>query len=123
LFFKQFSIQEGEMDTFLRLLTVDLEPTYLPSQVENESGSKISRCTLHKTLCSSLDVWEYSPGDFEWQVDEDQSTWVLAGSAEVELSDGRSISLRPGSTLYLMRGLSSRWTVAQTLRTVTARGS
>jgi len=79
--------------------------------------------TLHKTVGSSLAVWEYEPGEFDWQVDTDQSAWVLEGSAEVDLADGRFLMLQPGSAVFLPRGVHGHWVVKETLRTVAVRGS
>jgi len=80
-------------------------------------------CTLHKTLHSSLAVWEYTPGEFDWQVDVDQSACVLSGHAEVDLADGRVVSLLPGTAIFLPRGLHGHWVIKETLRTVAVRGS
>jgi uncharacterized cupin superfamily protein len=70
-----------------------------------------------------LDVWEYTPGEFEWQTDteRDQSVCVLCGFAEVDLADGRILSLEPGRTVFLPRGLHGHWVVRDTLRTVAVR--
>jgi uncharacterized cupin superfamily protein len=87
------------------------------------SSLEVRCCTLHRTLRSSLDVWEYAPGEFEWEVDEDQSACVLAGCAEVDLADGRCITLEAGNTIFLPRGLHGHWVVKETLRTLTARSS
>jgi uncharacterized cupin superfamily protein len=102
------------------LKDVPVSPTVLP--LTKHDSTEIRCCTLHKTLRSSIDVWEYTPGEFEWEVDEDQSTCVICGSAEVDLSDGRILCLEPGQALFLPRGLHGRWIVKETLRTVTVRG-
>ena len=93
-----------------------------PIPLEDQSPH-VRCCTLHKTLRSSLDVWEYTPGEFEWQVDTDtdQSACVLSGFAEVDLADGRTLSLEPGRTVFLPRGLHGHWIVRDTLRTVVVR--
>ncbi|MCB9556365.1 MAG: DUF861 domain-containing protein [Deltaproteobacteria bacterium] len=73
---------------------------------------------MHRTGRSSLDVWEYGEGEFDWHVDADQSTCVLSGKAIVFLADGRELELTAGASLFLPRGLSGRWKVKETLRTV-----
>jgi uncharacterized protein len=84
----------------------------------HQSLPQVRCCTLHKTLRSSLAVWEYNAGEFEWQLDEDQSACVLSGSAEVDLDDGRILMLHPGAAIFLPRGVHGRWVVKETLRTV-----
>jgi uncharacterized cupin superfamily protein len=103
---------------------VTLERTSLPSLVPNQDGeTEVRCCTLHRTLRSSLAIWEYAPGEFDWWVDEDQSACVLAGTAQVDLADGRSLTLLPGTAIFLPRGLHGHWIVKETLRTVAVRGS
>ncbi len=60
------------------LKDVVLVPTYLPSLTRSQSSFKVKCCTLHKTCSSSLDVWEYPPGEFEWRIDADQSATNIA---------------------------------------------
>jgi uncharacterized cupin superfamily protein len=79
-------------------------------------------CTLHRTLRSSIDVWEYDPGEFDWLVEDDHSACVLSGRAEVDLADGRSLSLHAGAAIFLPRGMHGHWIVKETLRTVAVRG-
>jgi uncharacterized cupin superfamily protein len=104
------------------LRTVSLETLPFPLACACDDQPAVQRRTLHKTLRSSLDVWEYSPGEFDWCVDDDQSAWVLSGSAEIELADGRMLSLSSGSTFFFPRGIHSHWVIKETLRTVTTRG-
>ena len=106
------------------LKDVPVNPTTLSAAVEGgvvKVGVKC--CTLHRTDSSSLDVWEYDPGEFEWRVDVEYSACVISGRAAVDLADGRLLSLLPGDALYLPAGMHSRWIVHETLRTVAARGS
>lgn len=77
--------------------------------------------TLHRIGSSSIDMSEFAPGEFETEIDADQTTCVLAGSGTVNLTDGRLLQLVPGAALYLPRGLVARWIVRETLRTVAVR--
>jgi uncharacterized cupin superfamily protein len=104
------------------------EPAALPSERRAEPladsvGPDVRRCRLHATKGSSLDVWEYEPGEFDWQSDCDHSACILSGAAEVDLADGRVLSLQKGVAFYLPRGLHGHWVIRETLRTVTVRGS
>lgn len=99
-----------------------LRQTHLPAQSSTHGDLQVRCCNLHKTESSSLDVWEYTPGEFEWQVDADLSACVLSGSGELDLSDGRLLCLRPGTAVFLPRGLHGRWVIKETLRTVSVKG-
>jgi uncharacterized cupin superfamily protein len=81
-------------------------------------GLKVTSSSLHRTTRSSLGVWEYATGTFDWHTEADHSACVIEGSARVELSDGRTVRLEPGTTLYVPRGTRGRWRVEATLRTV-----
>ena len=75
------------------------------------------RHTLHKTPSSSVEIHEHSPGEFDLRMSKDLCAWVLSGKAEVDLADGRELTLRPGNTLYLPRGMNGHWRVTESLRT------
>jgi uncharacterized cupin superfamily protein len=77
----------------------------------------IKRQNLHKTTNSSLDILEHSPGEFDWCTQADLTAWVISGSAEVLLDDGRDVVLQPGNALFLPRGLHGRWIVKESLKT------
>jgi uncharacterized cupin superfamily protein len=102
-----------------------------PSNLENlsfeavdlPSRHSVRRCNLHCTKDSSLDVWEYEPGEFDWQSDCDHSACILSGEAEVDLADGRCLSLQAGVAFFMPRGLHGHWIIKETLRTVTVRAS
>ena len=102
---------------------VSLAPTILPNLTAQGHAQIVKCCTLHKTLRSSIDVWEYDPGEFDWRIDADHSACVLSGRAEVSLGDGRCVDLEPGAAIYLPRGVLGRFVVKETLRTVAVRDS
>ncbi len=92
-------------------------------QPESEPEVGHCNCTLHKTLHSSLDVWEYEAGEFEWKVECDQTIWVLSGHGKVFLPDGREVAFYPGATCFFNKGLKIHWEVDDALRFVAACGS
>lgn len=75
------------------------------------------RQTLHKTVHSSLDILEHSPGEFDWSSHADLTAWVISGCAEVCLDDGRAVTLRPGNAFFMPRGLHGRWVIKEALKT------
>ena len=102
------------------LNAVSLSPTTL-NDAQGDFDASVS--TLHRTGGSSLDVWEFGPGEFEWCAEWDQSACVLSGNAELTLADGRLVELRPGISFYLPRGVHGHWLVSQRLRTVAVRST
>ena len=92
-----------------------------PVTVPPPGTPAVALCNLHRTISSSLDVWECAPGEFEWQVESNQSACVLAGQAEVDLADGRHLMLAPGNAFYFPEGLHGHWVVRDRLRLVSVR--
>lgn len=109
--------------TLARLLRhMPLQPMPTPMHGMGQFGQvEVKSHTLHKTRSSSLEVLEYAPGEFDWEVDAEQSACVLSGLAEVDFSDGRSLTLGAGDAVYLPRGLHGHWIVKETLRAVVYR--
>lgn len=64
-----------------------------------------------------LGVWEITPGVVS-DVEADEVFVVLAGSGRVELADGSSIALAPGTVVRLHAGDRTRWIVHETLRKI-----
>jgi len=114
-------VQTGFKLTPSDLNQLPFQPFDLPSREGSEP--EVRRCNLHCTKGSSLDVWEYGPGEFDWQSDCDHSACILSGEAEVDLADGRFLSLQAGMAFFMPAGLHGHWVIRETLRTVTVRGS
>ena len=72
--------------------------------------------TLHRTPSSSVEIHEHSPGEFDLRLGSDLCAWVLSGRAEVEVADGRAVTLQPGNTFFLPRGMNGHWKVTESLR-------
>ncbi|GAA2985925.1 putative cupin superfamily protein [Microbacterium terrae] len=68
---------------------------------------------------AEVGVWEMSAGGMR-DVEADELFVVLAGSATVEFDEPAlpAIELGPGSVVRLAAGMSTRWTVRDTLRKV-----
>ena len=62
-------------------------------------------------------VWEITPGTVT-DTEADEVFVVVAGRGTVELEDGSSIGLRPGTVVRLVAGDRTRWVVEETLRKV-----
>ena len=61
-------------------------------------------------------IWEVLPGKFTWFFDVDEFFVVVSGRATVELSDGRTLELVPGSVAIFKQGDQTTWTVHEALR-------
>jgi uncharacterized cupin superfamily protein len=74
-------------------------------------------------LSDTIGVWEMTRGAMS-DVEADEVYVVLSGDATVEFVDPAlpSIALRPGSVVRLEAGMSTVWTVRDTLRKVYASG-
>jgi uncharacterized cupin superfamily protein len=81
-------------------------------------GSPPKGCTIHQSNDSTLGVWEYEPGEFQWRLDEAQSACILSGCARVELADGRTLKLEAGKSFYMPEGMHGHWVVERRLRAV-----
>jgi uncharacterized cupin superfamily protein len=102
-----------------QLRNLPLEPTTL--EVVSAGEPDIRCCTLHRSTDSSIGVWEFGPGRFEWRVEASQSACVIEGAAVVDLCDGRRLNLAVGDSIFLPAGLKGTWVVAERLRTVAIR--
>jgi uncharacterized cupin superfamily protein len=114
-------VETGHFKLSTTINNLSFESVELPSPSRG-CDRQVKRCKLHRTQGSSLDIWEYGPGEFDWQSDADQSACILSGEAEVDLADGRFLCLQAGGAFFLPRGLHGHWIVKETLRTVTVRG-
>src|SRR5258708_18799927 len=61
-------------------------------------------------------IWEVLPGKFTWFFDVDEFFVVVSGRATVELIDGRTLELVPGSVAIFKQGDQTTWTVHEALR-------
>ena len=85
---------------------------------DQSAGSPPKGCTIHQGNASTLGVWEYEPGEFQWRVEGAQSACILCGCATVELADGRTLDLQPGKSFYMPEGMHGHWIVERRLRAV-----
>ncbi|MFF4414929.1 cupin domain-containing protein [Streptosporangium sp. NPDC001559] len=65
----------------------------------------------------SRGIWEITPGTVT-DVENDEIFVVLAGRATLEVENGTSIELAPGSVCLLSAGTKTTWIVHETLRKV-----
>ncbi len=74
---------------------------------------------LHRVLDGELSVgiWEHGPGASR-DVETDEVFVVLSGRATVQVEEGPTLELVPGSVGVLAAGARTVWTVHDTLRKV-----
>jgi len=61
-------------------------------------------------------IWEVQPGTFTWRFDVDEFFVVLSGHATIEVQEGETLTLQPGSLAVFKPGDRTIWTVHETLR-------
>lgn len=62
-------------------------------------------------------VWQITPGTVT-DVEQDEVFVVIAGRATVQVEDGATLDLEPGTMAVLARGARTTWIVHETLRKV-----
>jgi uncharacterized cupin superfamily protein len=96
------------------LESMPLEPEQIISGEPKASG-----LVLHEGEGDTgTGIWEVTPGSFSWDYETNQSMYVLAGRAEVEIEGGERLVLEPGDAVFIPAGTRAKWTVGETLRKV-----
>jgi uncharacterized protein len=87
-----------------------------PAQVV-AGAPAVSTCALLEADQVEIGVWEHGEGT-STDVEADEVFVVLSGRATVEVGDGSTLELAPGSVGFLDAGTRTTWTVHETLRKV-----
>jgi uncharacterized cupin superfamily protein len=61
------------------------------------------------------DTWSHGPGEFQWQYDEKETCYILAGKAKVTDKLGNEISFSAGDWVEFEKGLSCTWKISETI--------
>jgi uncharacterized cupin superfamily protein len=90
----------------------------LPAEAITRGRPEASGLVLAKSDDARIvrGIWASTPGQFRWSWSYDETIVVVAGRATVELSDGRTVELVPGSLAFFERGLASVWTIHEPFR-------
>lgn len=71
---------------------------------------------LEKKGVFNWSVWEKGASSFPWSYAENEECYILAGEADIELSDGSVHKIREGDYVTFTKGLSCYWTVKREIR-------
>lgn len=72
---------------------------------------------LATTAVGEVGLWEHPVGT-STDVEQDEVFVVLSGSGHVELADGTTLELRPGTVGVLAAGTPTTWVIDEPLRKV-----
>jgi uncharacterized cupin superfamily protein len=92
---------------------IPLEPIAADDLVEGRPASGF--VDLAELSSATVGLWEITPGTVT-DVESDELFVVLSGRAELEIDGQLPLQLEPGSLVRLTEGMTSRWTVHETLR-------
>jgi uncharacterized cupin superfamily protein len=98
-------------------LTVLLDHEPLPADQVLSGSPTTGSLVLDERHGREIGIWEMTPG-VATDIEVDEVFVVLAGAATVEGVEEEPIELAPGSTVTLTAGMSTIWTVHETLRKI-----
>jgi len=61
-------------------------------------------------------VWDCTAGRFNWFYDEEETVYIMQGSATIKRPDGTTVTLQPGDMAFFHQGSQAEWTVDQYVR-------
>lgn len=105
--------------TAVDLTTLPIATEPVPAEAV-ESGTPVHGAAALAELGDvEVGVWEMTPG-VATDVEADEVFVVLSGRATIEFLDPAlpTVQVGPGSLVWLEEGMSTRWTVTETLRKV-----
>ena len=93
-------------------LDVPLEPATVDA-----AGPRAGLVSLATLAGFDVGVWEHTAGT-STDVEEDEVSVVLSGSATIRFEDGAELAITAGDVLRLASGMRTTWTIHDTLRKV-----
>lgn len=98
---------------------LELEPWPLEPEQIVSGDPQVSGLVLNRSADGSVErgVWQHTAG-VSTDVESDELFVVLQGRATIEVHDGPTLQVGPGSAVVLRAGDRTTWTVHETLRKV-----
>lgn len=96
---------------------IALDWTDLPDDQCPDGPLRTGVARLASTTVGEVGVWEHPVGT-STDVEQDEVFVVLSGSGRVELPDGSTMTLRPGTVGVLAAGTPTTWIIDEPLRKV-----
>ncbi len=105
------------------LRTVAIETAPVEAEAVEEGDPFAGAAALAEIGEIEVGVWEMTPG-VATDIEADEVFVVLSGRATIEYLDPPlpAAAIGPGSMVWLTAGMSTRWTVTETLRKVYVAG-
>lgn len=95
----------------------ELDPSPLDAAQIVGDEPDVRTLAVHADDTVLIGIWQHGPG-VSTDVEADEVFVVLAGRATIEFDDHPTIECGPGDLVMLPAGVSTRWTVHETLRKV-----
>ncbi|MDN4476636.1 cupin domain-containing protein [Demequina sp. SYSU T00192] len=105
------------------LHTLPLETEPVPADMVEDGAPVAGAAALAEVGEVEVGVWEMTPG-VATDIEADEVFVVLSGRATIEYLDPAlpTAEVGPGSLVWLTEGMSTRWTVTETIRKVYVAG-
>ncbi|WP_062318083.1 cupin domain-containing protein [Demequina maris] len=105
------------------LLALPLETEPVPADMVEQGAPVAGAAALAEIAEVEVGVWEMTAG-VATDIEADEVFVVLTGRATIEYLDPAlpTAEVGPGSMVWLTEGMSTRWTVTETLRKVYVAG-
>lgn len=78
--------------------------------------SRPSQEEIENLRLTSWKYWDCLPTSFEWEYDEQETAFLLEGSAEIILENGETFMISEGDLVYFPQGLKCKWKVLTSLK-------
>ena len=69
---------------------------------------------IHET--SSWGTWGKEPSEFPWYYDNQETCYILEGSATVTAKDGQTLSFQKGDMVTFEAGLECTWNIDKEIK-------
>jgi uncharacterized protein len=108
-----------ERSTAIDPLTAELEPWPLDPEQIVGAAPEVSGLVLDTSADGRVErgIWQHAPGTSR-DTESDEIFVVLSGRATIEVEDGPTLHLTPGTVGLLHAGDRTTWHVHETLRKV-----
>jgi hypothetical protein len=61
-------------------------------------------------------IWEKDESSFDWSYDCNESCYFLEGEAEIQLPDGKKVTIQKGDLVTFPKGLKCTWNIKKKVR-------
>ena len=77
---------------------------------------KSAQLDLEELAVKDWPIWEKEESSFDWHYDSTEICYFLEGDVEIEMPDGKIVSIGEGDLVTFPQGLSCRWNIKRKVR-------